>query len=140
MIPVRAIQWFQPKRANPPLPEIPLSYPSDVFVETESGVYYIKGKNKFRLFSDRVLDSWQVDVLQGTDASVSKFKNVGVLGFRNGTLVRNIADGRYYLISENKRRHIVSPDVFDYYGFDITYAMTVSQAEIDLHEEGEVLS
>lgn len=133
------MKWFQPKPRITP-PQQPVAYPSDVVVETESGYWFIKGKSCFRLFSDRVLDSWQVDTLPGSDASVSKFKNVGVLGFRNGTLVKNIADGRYYLISENKRRHIVSPDVFEYYGFDMAYAMTVSQAEIDIHEEGEVLS
>ena len=78
--------------------------------------------------------------MPGSDTSVSKFKKSGVLGFRNGTLVKNIADGRYYLISDNKRRHIVSPDVFDKYGFNIDITMVVAQAEIDIHEEGEVLS
>jgi len=133
------VKWFQPKPSSS-VPQQPVNYPSDVVVETESGYWYIKGKSKLRIFSDRSLDSWQVDTLPGSDASVSKFKQVGVLGFRNGTLVRNIADGRYYLISENKRRHIVSPDVFEYYGFDMAYAMSVSQAEIDIHDEGEVLS
>ena len=133
------MKWFQPKPSSS-VPQQPVNYPSDVVVETESGYWYIKGKSKLRIFSDRSLDSWQVDTLPGSDASVSKFKQVGVLGFRNGTLVRNIADGRYYLISENKRRHIVSPDVFEYYGFDMAYAMSVSQAEIDIHDEGEVLS
>lgn len=132
--------WFLRQKASRPVPQEPVNYPSDVVVETESGYWFIKGKNKLRIFSDRCLDSWQVDVLQGSDASVSKFKKAGVLGFRNGTLVKNIADGRYYLISDNKRRHIVDPDVFDKYGFNIDTTMVVAQAEIDIHEEGEVLS
>lgn len=132
--------WFLRQKQNRPVPQEPLNYPSDVVVETESGYWFIKGKNKLRIFSDRCLDSWSVDVLPGSDASVSKFKKGGVLGFRNGTLVKNIADGRYYLISDNKRRHIVSPDVYEVYGFDINSAMVVSQSEIDIHDEGEVLS
>jgi hypothetical protein len=111
-----------------------------VVVETENGWFFIKGKNKFRINSERVLSSWRVDTLPGTTASVSKFKNAGLLGFRNGTVIRNIADGRYYLISENKRRHIVTPDVFDTYGFDYEKVILVSQAEVEIHEEGEVLS
>lgn len=132
--------WFQRQKASRPVPQEPINYPSDVVVETESGYWFIKGKSRLRIFSDRCLDSWQVDVLPGSDVSVSKFKKAGVLGFRNGTLVRNLADGHYYLISDNKRRHIVSPDVFDCMGFDINYAMVVSQNELDIHEEGEVLS
>lgn len=132
--------WFLRQKDSRQVPQEPVNYPSDVVVETESGYWFIKGKNKLRIFSERCLNSWQVDVLQGSDASVSKFKKAGVLGFRNGTLVKNIADGRYYLISDNKRRHIVSPDVFDFYGFDIDTTMVVSQDEIDIHEEGEVLS
>lgn len=136
---MRAIQWFQPKKTKP-LPSEPVNYPSDVVVETESGWYFIKGKNKLRIHSQRCLDSWSVDVLQGTDESVSKFKSAGVLGFRNGTLVKDISTGKYYLISENKKRHIVSPDVFDYMGFDISKAMVVAADELFIHEEGEVLS
>lgn len=132
--------WFLRQKDSRPLPQEPINYPSDVVVETESGYWFIKGKNKLRIFSERCLNSWQVDVLPGTDVSISKFKKAGVLGFRNGTLVKNIADGRYYLISDNKRRHIVSPDVFEKYGFDIDTTMVVAQSEIDIHEEGEVLS
>lgn len=135
--------WWRPKETSPParqLPTVPLSYPSDVFVETESGVYFIKGKSKFKVHSERVLASWRVGVLAGTDASVSKFKTVGTLGFRNGTLVRNFADGKFYLISENKRRHIRNPDVFNKYGFDTNNILVGADSEINLHEEGEVLS
>jgi hypothetical protein len=135
------VKWFQPKTQEPkPLPKIPLDYPSDVIVETENGWYFIKGKSKFKINSERIFQSWRVKPLLGTDASVSKFKNAGMLGFRNGTLVRNIADSKYYLISENKRRHITTPDVFDRFGFDEYDAILVSQSEIDIHEEGEVLS
>lgn len=135
------MKWFQPKTPEyKPLPTKPLDYPSDVIVETENGWYFIKGKNKFKINSERIFQSWRVKPLVGTAMSVSKFKNAGVLGFRNGTIVRNIADSKYYLISENKRRHITTPDVFDRFGFDELDAILVSQSEIDIHEEGEVLS
>ncbi len=140
------MKWFQPTplAPKPQVPQEPLNYPVDVVVETESGHYLIKrtnaGVKKMRFFSQKSFDSWNYVALVGSDASVSKYKNAGVLGFRNGTLVKNFADGRYYLISENKRRHIVSPEVFDKYGLDINQTYLVSQAEIDIHDEGEVLS
>jgi hypothetical protein len=74
-----------------------------------------------------------------TPEALSGFKYGGTLGFRDGTLIHNIADGKMYLVSANKRRHIVSPDVFDKYGLDESRVLRVSEAEISLHEEGAEL-
>lgn len=143
------IRRLSPRKIEPlELPDLtfirrvtePVNYPSGVAVGTENGVYFIKGKTKFKVASDRVLDSWSFDVLPGSTASVSKLKYGGLLGFRSGTLIRNIADNRLYLISDNKRRHIRSPDVFERYGFDETSVILVSEEEVNLHDEGEVLN
>jgi hypothetical protein len=66
-------------------------------------------------------------------------KVVGKLGFRDGTLIKNIADGRMYLVSQNKRRHIKDPDIFDRYGLDRSKVIEVSDAEAEMHELGEDL-
>lgn len=136
--------WFQkrqpePSQSKPVTPDKPLNYPSGVAVETASGVYFIKGKTKFRAFSTRVADSWFFDTLQGSDITISNFKSGPPLGFRNGTLIKNFSDGKVYLISDNKKRLIEDPDVFDRYGFNRDYIVEVSQQETNLHEEGEVL-
>lgn len=128
------------KRDNSPRPLAPVDYPSDVFVSTESGVYFIKGGYRFRLFSDRALQSWRANILRGSDAALGNHKEGPALGFRNGTLIRSFADSKYYIISENKRRHIVSPDAFVRYGLNAMDALLVSRDEINIHEEGEVLS
>lgn len=133
--------WFQKDKPTTTARVLsPVDYPSGSAVETESGVYYIKGKTKYKVFSDRVLDSWNFGmILPGSAASVSKFNYGGPLGFRDGSLIKNIADGKIYLVSANKRRHIQSPEAFSRFGMDRSKTMEVSQAEINLHEEGEPL-
>ena len=63
----------------------------------------------------------------------------GKLGFRDGTLIKNIADGKMYLISQNKKRHIVDPDSFIKYGIDRSKVIEVSESEANSHELGENL-
>lgn len=119
-----------------------VTYPADSAVETEDGVYFIlKNGTKMKLYSERVVESWAFNLLPGSTSSLSNHKKApGVLGFRNGTLIQNIADGKIYLVSNNLRRHIQSPDVFTRFGLDRSKVIEVSQEEINIHGEGEVLS
>jgi hypothetical protein len=71
------------------------------------------------------------------EAALSGFKVAGKLGFRDGTLIKNIADGKMYLVSQNKLRHIVDPDSFNRYGLDRSKAVEVSEAEVSAHDLGE---
>jgi len=89
--------------------------------------------------SDRAASSWLFTTVNATENALSKIKLVGKLGFRDGTLIKDISDGRIYLISQNKRRHIVSPDVFDMFGLDRSSIIEVSNTEALMHEQGEDL-
>ncbi len=44
-----------------------------------------------------------------------------------------------YLISQNKKRHIVDPDSFDRYGLNRKSVIEVSEAEANMHELGDNL-
>ena len=44
-----------------------------------------------------------------------------------------------YLISQNKRRHIVDPDVFNKYGLDRSNMIEVSESETNMHDLGDSL-
>jgi hypothetical protein len=74
-----------------------------------------------------------------TEAALTGIKLVGKLGFRDGSLIKNLADGRMYLVSQNKLRHIVDPDSFDRYGLDRSKVIEVSDKEISAHDLGENL-
>jgi len=74
-----------------------------------------------------------------TENALSGFKIAGKLGFRDGTLIKNIADGKIYLLSQNKLRHITDPDLFSKYGLDRSSVIEVAEYEINSHEIGENL-
>ena len=117
----------------------PVMLPSGLAVKTDSGVYWVKDGKRFKLISDRAAKSWSFPTVLATDKAVAGIKIVGKLGFRDGTLIKNIADGKIYLISQNKRRHIVSPDSFEKYGLNISNIVEVSDSETNMHDLGENL-
>jgi hypothetical protein len=134
--------WWQKPDPEPKMISKDVTLPSGTFVRSAAlkNVYYIKGGTKFKCHSERVFQSWNAPCAYAAEVYLTKYKTGGTLGFRDGTLIHNIADGRMYLVSANKRRHITSPDVFDAYGLDRSRVIEVSDAETRLHEEGEPLN
>lgn len=120
--------------------ESPTSFPSGIAVKTDKATYWIKDGKRFKLISDRAAKSWSFTTVNAKESALSTTKLVGKLGFRDGTLIKNIADGKLYLISQNKRRHIVSPDIFDKYGLNKSLVIEVSEAETNMHNLGEQLA
>jgi hypothetical protein len=117
----------------------PTIFPSGIAVKTDKGIYWIKDGKRFKLISDRAAKSWMFTTVLATESALSGMKLAGKLGFRDGTLIKNIADGKLYLISQNKKRHIVDPDTFDKYGLDRSQVVEVSAFETSMHELGEDL-
>ena len=117
----------------------PTIFPSGIAVKTDKGIYWIKDGKRFKLISDRAAKSWMFTTVVATESALSGMKLAGKLGFRDGTLIKNIADGKLYLISQNKKRHIVDPDIFDKYGLDRSQVIEVSAFETSMHELGEEL-
>jgi len=117
----------------------PTNFPSGLAVKTDKAIYWIKDGKRYKLISDRAAKSWMFTTVNATEAALSGIKLVGKLGFRDGTLIKNIADGKMYLISQNKRRHIVDPDAFDTFGLNRSMVIEVSEAEANMHIIGENL-
>jgi ribosomal protein S4E len=117
----------------------PTNFPSGLAVKTDKATYWIKDGKRYKLISDRAAKSWMFTTVNATEAALSGIKLVGKLGFRDGSLIKNIADGKMYLVSQNKLRHIVDPDVFNKYGLDRSIIIEVSETEIKAHELGENL-
>jgi hypothetical protein len=117
----------------------PTDFPSGLAVKTDKAIYWIKDGKRYKLISDRAAKSWCFTTVNATEQAVSGMKLVGKLGFRDGTLIKNIADGKMYLISQNKRRHIVDPDTFDTFGLDRGKIVEVSESEANMHSLGENL-
>ena len=117
----------------------PTNFPSGIAVKTDKDTYWIKDGKRYKLISDRAAHSWCFTTVLATEGALSGIKLVGKLGFRDGSLIKNIADGKMYLISQNKKRHIVDPDVFTKYGLDRSKTIEVSEAESNAHDLGEDL-
>lgn len=109
-------------------------------VRTEKGVYFIKGRTRFKFFSERCFSSWSLAPVEADFSAIKHFQpGTAYLGFRDSTLINNVANGRIYLVSGSKKRHIVDPDVFDRFGLHVTDAILVSDEEAAIHQDGEVL-
>ena len=117
----------------------PTTIPSGLAVKVDKNVYWVKDGKRYKLISDRAAKSWSFPTVTATEQAVAAMKVVGKLGFRDGTLIKNIADGKMYLISQNKKRHIVDPDSFDRYGLDRKAVIEVSEAEANMHNTGDNL-
>ena len=63
----------------------------------------------------------------------------GIVGFRDGTLIRDISTHKIYLISDYKRMHVADPDVFKNLGFTHKDVILVSSREALLHKDGGIL-
>jgi hypothetical protein len=110
--------------------------PSGLIANTEKGYFYIKGNKKFKFISERAMLSWNLPVISTNEDKLNKFILFGTLGFRDGTLIKDISDGKIYLVSDSKRRHIIDPSVLEWLNFDMIEA---GQREVLIHEEGENL-
>jgi hypothetical protein len=117
----------------------PTNFPSGIAVKTDKDTYWIKDGKRYRLISNRAAQSWCFTTVLATEAALTGIKLAGKLGFRDGSLIKNLADGRMYLVSQNKLRHIVDPDSFDRYGLDRSNIVEVSDKEISAHDLGENL-
>lgn len=117
----------------------PTNFPSGIAVKTDKATYWIKDGKRYKLISDRAAKSWYFTTVNATEQAVAGMKLIGKLGFRDGSLIKNIADGKMYLISQNKRRHIVDPDSFDTFGLDRSQVIEVSETEANMHSMGENL-
>jgi hypothetical protein len=111
-----------------------------LIARTEKGDFLVKGAKRFRFVSNRARDSWKLQPIETNEEAMKDTKISGLLGFRDGTVIRDISSHKIYLISEQNRRHIVSPDALKNLGFAMKDIILVSAKEASVHQDGELLS
>jgi len=114
--------------------------PSGMIAKTEKGCFYVKGEKRFRFISDRARDSWKLRIVETSELAMNNIKIVGIVGFRDGTLIRDISNGKIYLIVDNKKSLITDPDDLKVLGFKKHDIILVSKKEADFQKEGEPLN
>lgn len=111
-------------------------YPiSGIFYSTNQGYFYIRSSKRYKVYSDRCFNSWAVEAIVTDFSNVSHIPYAGILGFRDGTIIHNVSDGKMYIVSDNKRLHIKTPNAFPE-GWIEAKKVLVGDKEIELHKEG----
>jgi hypothetical protein len=116
--------------------EISIPLTSGIVVRSNGITYLVKKNKLFRIYSQRCVDSWGLPVHDVPAKDIAGYQGGGVIGFREGSLVQNMVDGKIYLISDNKRRLVTDPDTLNNLQIPV---VLVSESEINLHDEGESL-
>ena len=114
--------------------------PGGLIAHTEKGDYLVKGGKRFRFVSDRARDSWRLKIVNTNELALLDIKLSGVVGFRDGTLIRDISNNKIYLISDYKKMQIVSPDTLRELGFKTKDIVMVSMKEASIHRDGGQLN
>jgi hypothetical protein len=113
--------------------------PSGIFIRRKSGeAYYVKASIAHPV-SEIHLQSWSAKPVLVTEMAFATLTIGKKIGFRDGTVVKDFADGIMYLISDSKRRKITSPDALAALGGKKA-SMLVPSEYILVHEEGEPLA
>lgn len=123
---------------QPPL--VPTAYPSGVAVFDGVNTYFIKNNKKYRIISERAVKSWGFKVWHGSPESLSKIVLGGILAFRDGSVIKDVSNGKIYLVVNGLKQHITTPDFFTKFGVDPEYIIEVSAKEADLHKNGEPIN
>lgn len=110
--------------------------PIDGLMITDGENYwFIKGGKRVKCFSYRSFKSWSLDAILVTPQACKTIPLTGTLGFRDGSLIKDIVSGKIYLISQSRSRLVVDPRILDIIGRD--KIIEVSPEEIEIHTAGE---
>lgn len=112
------------------------AYPiSGIFYHTDKGIFYIKSGKRYKVFSDTCFRSWGSQAIDTSFENLSHIPYGGILGFRDGTIIHNLADGKIYVVSDGKRLHLKTPYVYPK-GWIEANKIIVSDQEVNLHKDG----
>lgn len=135
------MSWFKKKnvtnkKEREPV-DRPVAWPNGIAVKVGDTYWYIKGNTRLHIISERAVRSWGLHISNGTNASTAAFRKAGTLGFRDGSLIKDISSGKIYLIAASKKRHVTNPDVLTILGYPV---VDVSREEAAIHINGEDLN
>jgi hypothetical protein len=114
--------------------------PAGLIARTEKASYLVKNNKRFKFISERAKNSWNLKEILTSENAMRDVKISGFVGFRDGTLIKDISDSKIYLISDYKKFHVVDPDLLRNLSFNKNDIISVSQKEAAAHQTGGTLS
>lgn len=110
--------------------------PNGLIAITENGSFLVKNNKRYKFVSDRAKNSWNLREVLTSENAMKDFRIAGTIGFRDGTLIKDISDHKLYIISDYKKMHVVDPDTIVKLGMRTWDAMEVSKKEASMHQYG----
>jgi hypothetical protein len=113
------------------------SPPNGSFLFDGEDTWLVKSGKLYQLHSARAADSWSANPIKIPAGWVNTMglTIAGTVGFRDGSLIKDIVSGKIYLVSDSRTRLVVSPNVLDILGRD--RIIEVGPDEVGIHKEGE---
>jgi len=116
-------------------------FPNGLIIKSTDSprVYYIDKGQKRAIESPNMFSSqfkWE-DLVVTTPVEVNNIPTGAAMTYRDGSLISN--RGKVYVVSDGNRRHIDTANTFIQKGYKWGNIVSVSDAELGVHPEGEIL-
>lgn len=127
------------KQNNLALPSGPIEFPNGIAVVVGNQTYFIKNHKCYSFVSLRARDSWNLKTFTTSVEALANYPLANTyIGFRDGTLLRSVESlDSLWIISDNRRRRIVSPDILTALNLSVNHAILVGNNELLIHTQGE---
>jgi len=128
-------------------PGVPITldsiYPRGALVQDPrtTGVYYVENSVKSPIYSKEIMTANFPgrQIISADAKTIDGFADGSPVLFKDGTLVRANDDSKIYVISEGKRRWIVTEEAFANFGYKWDNVIVTSAQAVLAHELGEVI-
>jgi len=119
------------------------AYPTGALLQNNKtgAVFYVSGGTKQGIIDRTILEIMfkYEKIIPAREDKLSKYQDIGPLKLSDGTIVSPIGSPAVYVISDQKRRPVVSAEAFEKLGFEWKNVKKVPEKVINLHEIGEAL-
>lgn len=123
-------------------PKRKVKYPKYSYVyNIDNDTYYLLlDKTKKEFISSRAFKSWGAFAPHTTSEAISGYSLYGKKGFRPGTIIRSIFDGKTYFVGEELIHPITSREFYDILGYTSESITFVSESEIQFYKIGDAIN
>lgn len=118
-------------------------YPNGAILESQSGnIYYVKNGKKSLIMNEQIFEINYPDTIKQivSDEELLNMLDGDSILLKDGTLVKLYDKPDVYVISEGRKRAIVSGEIFESLGYKWDDVVTVSDEVLNLHTTGDVVS